>query len=64
MIAKSIALFIAAAIAEIGGAYLVWSPSRTTRASSSGSSEGSAWRSTAWVAAFQPENEFGRVLAA
>ena len=61
---KSTILFILAAVAEIGGAWLIWQSVR----------EGKAW----WwaglgvvalgiygcVAAFQPDAHFGRVLAA
>jgi small multidrug resistance family-3 protein len=62
--ARSIALFIAAAICEIGGAYLVWV----------GIKDHKGWPFVALgalvlalygvVAAFQPSHEFGRVLAA
>lgn len=61
---KSIALFVAAAIAEIGGAWLVWQGVR----------EGKGW---VWmgagvialglygfVATLQPDANFGRILAA
>jgi len=63
MTGKSIALFLAAALAEIGGAYLIWIGLRST----------AILPITAGVlslglygviAALQPENEFGRVLAA
>lgn len=64
MTGKSIALFALAALAEIGGAWLVWQYARES---------GSAWMALAgaaaligygFVATLQPENEFGRVLAA
>ena len=64
MIGKSVALFAVAALTEIGGAYLVWIGLR----------EGSGVLVAALgvlalglygvLAALQPENEFGRVLAA
>lgn len=64
VVARSVALFVVAAIAEIGGAYLVWQTIREHK---------SAWLAVAGVvalaaygavAAFQPDNNFGRVLAA
>jgi len=61
---RSIALFVLAAVLEIGGAWLVWQALR----------EGRAWWFAAlgvvalggygFVAAFQPDATFGRVLAA
>ena len=64
MTGRSIALFVAAAVCEIGGAYLVWV----------GIKEHKGWQYVALgalvlalygvVAAFQPSHEFGRVLAA
>jgi len=64
MTARSIALFVAAAIAEIGGAYLVWQAIR----------EGKPWWlallgglclfAYGFAASFQPDAHFGRVLAA
>lgn len=64
MTGRSIALFALAALAEIGGAWLVWQYAREN---------GSAWLAVAgagaligygFVATLQAENEFGRVLAA
>ena len=64
MTLRSIALFVLAAVLEIGGAWLVWQALR----------EGRAWWFAAlgvaalglygFVAAFQPDAAFGRVLAA
>ncbi|GLZ47231.1 UPF0060 membrane protein [Actinomycetospora sp. NBRC 106375] len=64
MTLRSIALFVLAAVLEIGGAWLVWQALR----------EGRAWWLAAlgvlalgcygFVAAFQPDAAFGRVLAA
>lgn len=64
LVARSLALFALAAVAEIGGAYLVWQGLR----------EGRGW---AWivlgglglslygvVATYQPEANFGRIFAA
>ena len=64
MVAKSVALFIAAAIAEIGGAYLVWIAVKDGRGLLVGALGVLALGLYGVVAAFQPDNEFGRVLAA
>lgn len=64
MIAKSIALFAAAALAEIGGAYLVWTAVRDGRGLLVGLLGVLALGLYGIVAAFQPDDEFGRVLAA
>jgi small multidrug resistance family-3 protein len=62
--ARSIALFVAAAIAEIGGAYLVWIAIKDDRGLLVGLLGGLALALYGVVAAFQPSHEFGRVLAA
>ena len=64
MVAKSVALFVAAAIAEIGGAYLVWTAVKDGRGLLVGALGVAALGLYGIVAAFQPSNEFGRVLAA
>ncbi|UXA16125.1 YnfA family protein [Mycobacterium sp. SMC-4] len=64
MIAKSVALFVVAAIFEIGGAWMVWQGVREDR--------GWLWiglgvmslGAYGFVAALQPDAHFGRVLAA
>lgn len=64
MIAKSLLLFVLAAVAEIGGAWLVWQGLREHR--------GWVWVGLGVVvlglygavATFQPDGHFGRVLAA
>lgn len=64
MIAKSLLLFLLAAVAEIGGAWLVWQGLREHR--------GWVWVGLGVVvlglygavATFQPDGHFGRVLAA
>jgi small multidrug resistance family-3 protein len=64
MVLKSVALFVLAALLEIGGAWLVWQGVREQR--------GLAWIGAGvialgaygFVAAFQPDPHFGRVLAA
>jgi small multidrug resistance family-3 protein len=62
--ARSVALFIAAAIAEIGGAYLVWTAVKDGRGALVGLLGVVALGLYGFVAAFQPSTEFGRVLAA
>ena len=64
MTTRSIALFVAAAIAEIGGAYLVWVAIRDDKGILVGLLGALSLAIYGVVAAFQPENEFGRVLAA
>lgn len=64
MVVRSIGLFLLAAVAEIGGAYLVWLGIRGGR--------GAVWVAAGAVglvaygvvATFQPETEFGRIFAA
>ena len=61
---RSVALFVAAAIAEIGGAWLIWQGVREHR--------GIAWIGAGivalgiygFVATLQPDADFGRILAA
>lgn len=63
-VAKTIALFVAAALAEIGGAWLVWQGVREHR--------GIAWigagvvalAAYGFVATLQDDANFGRILAA
>jgi small multidrug resistance family-3 protein len=63
-VAKSVALFILAAIAEIGGAWLIWQGVREDR--------GFEWigygivalAAYGFVATLQPDAHFGRILAA
>jgi small multidrug resistance family-3 protein len=62
--ARSIALFIAAALAEIGGAYLVWIGLREHKGALYGVLGAIALGIYGVVATFQPSHEFGRVLAA
>jgi small multidrug resistance family-3 protein len=64
MTARSIALFIGAAIAEIGGAYLVWVGIREHRGLAFVALGAMALTAYGLVAAYQPSHEFGRVLAA
>jgi small multidrug resistance family-3 protein len=62
--ARSVALFVAAAIAEIGGAYLVWVGIKEHRGVVFVALGAMALTAYGVVAAFQPSHEFGRVLAA
>jgi small multidrug resistance family-3 protein len=62
--ARSIALFVAAALAEIGGAYLVWLGLKEHRGLLFVGLGAIALTLYGVLASFQPSNEFGRVLAA
>lgn len=64
MTGKSIALFAAAAIAEIGGAYLVWIGLREDKGVLFVILGFLALGLYGLVATLQPSSEFGRVLAA
>lgn len=64
MAARSIALFIAAAIAEIGGAYLVWQAMREGRPWWLALLGGFLLFAYGFAASFQPDPHFGRILAA
>ena len=64
MTGRSIALFVAAALAEIGGAYLVWIGLRDDEGALLVVLGFIALGLYGVVATFQPSNEFGRVLAA
>ncbi|MCT9931933.1 YnfA family protein [Planotetraspora sp. A-T 1434] len=63
-VARSLVLFLLAALAEIGGAWLVWQGVREQR--------GLLWAGAGFVilglyglvATFQPDGNFGRILAA
>jgi small multidrug resistance family-3 protein len=61
---RSIALFIAAAIAEIGGAYLMWQAIKEGRGVLFAIAGVAALAGYGAVAALQPDANFGRVLAA
>ena len=60
----SVALFALAALAEIGGAWLVWQSVREGRPWWWAGLGVMALGAYGFVAAFQPEAHFGRVLAA
>jgi small multidrug resistance family-3 protein len=62
--ARSIALFIAAAIAEIGGAYLMWQAIKDDRGMLFALAGAVALAGYGAIAALQTDAHFGRVLAA
>jgi small multidrug resistance family-3 protein len=61
---RSIALFVVAALAEIGGAYLVWQGVREKRGLIYIGAGVIALGLYGFVATFQPNPQFGRILAA
>jgi small multidrug resistance family-3 protein len=63
-IVKSIALFVLAAIAEIGGAWLIWQGWREHRGLWWIAGGVLALGAYGFVATFQPDPNFGRILAA
>ena len=64
MVARSVALFVVAAIAEIGGAYLVWQAVKEHRGMWLAVLGGASLVLYGIIAAHQPDHNFGRVLAA
>lgn len=68
-VARSAALFLLAALFEIGGAWLVW---QGVRGGAQGQGRGLLWTGAGvvalgaygFVATLQPDAEFGRILAA
>ncbi|PQP42177.1 YnfA family protein [Mycolicibacterium austroafricanum] len=64
MVVKSALLFVLAAILEIGGAWLVWRGVREHRGLTWVGAGVIALGAYGFVAAFQPDAHFGRVLAA
>lgn len=64
VVARSLALFALAAVAEIGGAYLVWLGLRDGRGWPWLLLGGLALTAYGIVATFQPEANFGRIFAA
>lgn len=61
---RSIALFVVAALAEIGGAWLVWQGVREHRGLLFAGLGVLALGAYGFVATFQPDPHFGRILAA
>ncbi len=64
MVIRSVLLFALAALAEIGGAYLVWIGLREGRGAWVAVLGGVALVAYGVIASLQPAGEFGRVLAA
>ncbi|PTL60282.1 YnfA family protein [Paraconexibacter algicola] len=64
MIARSLLLFALAAVAEIGGAYLMWQAIKEGRGVLFAVAGAVALIGYGAVAALQPDDDFGRVLAA
>lgn len=64
MTLRSIGLFGLAAVLEIGGAWLVWQAVREGRAWWLAAAGVIALGAYGFVAAFQPDAQFGRILAA
>lgn len=62
--ARIIALFLLAAVAEIGGAWLIWQSVRENKGWIFALLGVLALGAYGFVAAFQPDAHFGRVLAA
>ena len=64
LILRSVALFLLAAVAEIGGVWLVWQGVREHRGAWFAAAGVLALAGYGFVAAAQPDSHFGRVLAA
>lgn len=63
-VAKTLVLFAIAAIAEIGGAWLVWQGTREHRGVAFIGAGIAALAAYGFVATLQDDNNFGRILAA
>jgi small multidrug resistance family-3 protein len=63
-IIRSLALFTIAALTEIGGAWLIWQAVREHRSAWFAAAGVIALGGYGFVAAFQPDPHFGRILAA
>ncbi|WKX71881.1 YnfA family protein [Streptomyces sp. XD-27] len=64
LVARSIALFVLAALLEIGGAWLVWQGVREHRGWAWIGAGAVALGAYGFVATLQPDANFGRILAA
>lgn len=62
--ARSVALFVLAALAEIGGAWLIWQGVRENRGPAWIGAGIAALAAYGFVATLQPDPNFGRTLAA
>jgi small multidrug resistance family-3 protein len=63
-VARTIGLFVIAALAEIGGAWLIWQGVREDRGLAFVGAGIVALAAYGFVATFQPDPNFGRILAA
>ena len=63
-IARTLVLFVVAAIAEIGGAWLIWQGVREHRGAAWIGAGIAALAAYGFVATLQDDNNFGRILAA
>jgi len=63
-IVRSLVLFVVAAVAEIGGAWLIWQGVREHRGLSWVGAGVAALGAYGFVATLQPDANFGRILAA
>jgi small multidrug resistance family-3 protein len=63
-VVRSIMLFLLAAVAEIGGAWLVWQGVREHRGAAFVGAGIVALAGYGFLATFQPDPHFGRILAA
>jgi small multidrug resistance family-3 protein len=63
-VGRSMLLFVLAAVAEIGGAWLVWQGVREDRGVLFAGAGVLALGAYGFVATFQPDPHFGRILAA
>ena len=63
-IARTIALFVVAAVAEIGGAWLIWQGAREHRGVAWIGAGIAALAAYGFVATLQEDSNFGRILAA
>jgi small multidrug resistance family-3 protein len=63
-VARAVALFIVAAVAEIGGAWLIWQGVREHRGVAWIGAGIAALAAYGFVATLQHDNNFGRILAA
>jgi small multidrug resistance family-3 protein len=61
---RSVALFVAAAVTEIGGAYLMWQAIKDGRGLLFALAGAVALAGYGAIAALQPDSHFGRILAA
>ncbi|GAA2026158.1 YnfA family protein [Catenulispora yoronensis] len=64
VVARSVALFLLAAVLEIGGAWLIWQGVREHRGWSWTACGALSLALYGFVATLQPSGDFGRVLAA